>query len=1319
MSFLFHKPKTPAQTPPTKLANIHITEAVIGKTLPILMGQRRVSQSLIYYADFTAVPHVQQTSSGGGGKGLGGGGGSTQTTTTYTYTAATMGALCSGPVSGIVNVWDTKGRFQQTTATESFTIPGGGGAYTVVNHGLFKLDRGVGFAQSYSQTVNDFGSPGPTTLSGSFQVPMTGQPGTVAPGPGQYAYDASTGTYHFHSADTGKAVSITYSYNLLNLNNVEDTTIPGTPFQVLVNDSADFLQDNGVVFYPSGTALTKVASSPSAGQYTVTAGGLYTFAAADANKQIQISYVTHTTNQQSDAQTSLNITLLPGTQGQGVWSYLTSRHPEATIGYTETAIVASAAMDLGSNGEMPNYSFEVSGPYQYGSGIADCDPADCIGALLSDPFFGNGFPTSAFGDWTQASNFWVANSFFISPLIDSQTSIASQIGAILEAGMTAGFWSEGQLKLVPYGDTSAAGNGQIFVPNTQPIVDLTDDDFIGDGLVKVTRTAWQDANNKVQVTWSNRLNGYNNEVTTEQDDAAIQRYGLRMEDPQSWDFITTLAAAQFAANLRVKRSVNVRAQYTFSITSNYSYLEPMDLVTITVPELGWTKLPVRIQKIVDHPDDNGLEITAEEFPWGTAQPTLYAKQTGVGFKPNAGQADPGNTTALIFEAPNRLALQQGNLLYIFCSGQSPDWGGCDVYVSFDGVNYQFQGQVTNPARLGTLTTNWAPATNLITNGDGETGTVGSQATGWTLGGGNNLVVATDQFRFGSRSLKIDNSITPADSFSYQDISVTSGVTYQLSGWIKTTALPSADAGTGATLNVDTGTGVTGFTILSKNGADFPAYFGQPPQPDVGIFADDTAHDWTFVSSIFQPIGTGTIRLYCQLGFGAAQSGIAWFDNVAISPIAADPDTSNFQVTMATAGSTLPNISTTDFDSKSAVLCALVDPTHNAPFELFAYKNSNLVAANTYQLDTFHRGLMGTTVAPHMAGETFARLDQASFTYQYDPSYYGKTITFKFPSFNTVGGRPQPLSQASAFSFTLPGAGAGAIDLNTGIYRPGRGAVQNIAFPAFSITRNTTSLTVSWSGTLTRGSVPNPSQPNFMLDQAVLAGSVTISGLTAGTNYWLYPYVDDLTGNPTLQFVNSSIAAGATGTSSFGAIAFTSTNVTAASFQQRNDHLSLGTIATSTTSSGSSSGSGGGSGGTCPRHDMVVLHRDKGVVPVGSLVPGDYIWGRDKGVDHWILVRDTNRKTRRDWVDMDFDCDEGVVVTPNHGWPTDRGIIPSSEITPEHVFYQTEGRTFLNGWRKLRDEAECIGIELASEDHAYYIGRRAPKLLTQNGFVLPS
>src|SRR5262249_10182888 len=90
---------------------------------------------------------------------------------------------------------------------------------------------------------------------------------------------------------------------------------------------------------------------------------------------------------------------------------------------------------------------------------------------------------------------------------------------------------------------------------------------------------------------------------------------------------------------------------------------------------------------------------------GTAQPTLFPKVTGIPFQPNAGQADPGNTSVLIFEAPNRLGQQIGNVLYIFCAGNVPDWGGCTVWISFDNVNYQKLAVVTTPARLGTLLTN--------------------------------------------------------------------------------------------------------------------------------------------------------------------------------------------------------------------------------------------------------------------------------------------------------------------------------------------------------------------------------------------------------------------------------------------------------------------------------------------------------------------------------------------------------------------------------------------------------------------------------------
>jgi len=61
-----------------------------------------------------------------------------------------------------------------------------------------------------------------------------------------------------------------------------------TPWTVTVTNSATFAKDLGVT-YASGYPLTQVASAPAVGQYSV-AAGVYTFAAADANANILISY---------------------------------------------------------------------------------------------------------------------------------------------------------------------------------------------------------------------------------------------------------------------------------------------------------------------------------------------------------------------------------------------------------------------------------------------------------------------------------------------------------------------------------------------------------------------------------------------------------------------------------------------------------------------------------------------------------------------------------------------------------------------------------------------------------------------------------------------------------------------------------------------------------------------------------------------------------------------------------------------------------------------------------------------------------------------
>lgn len=69
----------------------------------------------------------------------------------------------------------------------------------------------------------------------------------------------------------------------------ETSAIGATPFQITVVNSATFTTDLGVFYTLTGIRLTRVASAPTTGQYSV-AAGVYTFAAADTLLSVAISY---------------------------------------------------------------------------------------------------------------------------------------------------------------------------------------------------------------------------------------------------------------------------------------------------------------------------------------------------------------------------------------------------------------------------------------------------------------------------------------------------------------------------------------------------------------------------------------------------------------------------------------------------------------------------------------------------------------------------------------------------------------------------------------------------------------------------------------------------------------------------------------------------------------------------------------------------------------------------------------------------------------------------------------------------------------------
>jgi hypothetical protein len=98
MSGLFGGGASQSMTP-QRYNGIQISSSASGGCVPLMYGQQRLPFNLIWYGAFTS----SANSSSGGGKGGGG-----SQTTGYTYKSSFACALCEGPISTIVQVWNDK-----------------------------------------------------------------------------------------------------------------------------------------------------------------------------------------------------------------------------------------------------------------------------------------------------------------------------------------------------------------------------------------------------------------------------------------------------------------------------------------------------------------------------------------------------------------------------------------------------------------------------------------------------------------------------------------------------------------------------------------------------------------------------------------------------------------------------------------------------------------------------------------------------------------------------------------------------------------------------------------------------------------------------------------------------------------------------------------------------------------------------------------------------------------------------------------------------------------------------------------------------------
>lgn len=941
--------------PVTRYNGMRTSESILGTTIPIIIGQQRVSWKLLWYGAFTSTQAQQQ-----GGSGLGKGG------VQYVYSASVIGSVCLGNCSNFLAVWDSIGRFAMTSYSETVTLPSSGSIqYIPANQTTFKQDLGVALPTAYTVTADDYGSPGTKTLTGTHNVPLV-YTDSATPAAGQYTIDllpvnpgggggvgggggggttsfpisavanasggstvytgafptvvnqlvgstlsitgdkvnpsnngtfpctASTPTtitvtnpngiaiatvmqaaivggvpiYVFNAGQAGAEVIVNYVGYRYQIQEDELNTVPINPYTVIVQYESEYQYDLGVKYYPSGIALTSTAAgSPTGsfpnGQYNPN-GGHYIFSSGDVGEAVVISYAYNDPNRDVNAPNVINLTFYSGTLGQVPWSYIASGFPSAAIGYSEVAYVASSGLYLGFSPVLPQYNFEILGPYSFGNGIPDANPADAIYGLLTNPTYKLNFPVAnigtsllgnytitgtvtsgtftsgevveqsttgalaisvgaitvltftqvtviglqvtytyssftgsapAIGDiitvigfvnaqnnitieidavtggssgtiqcgfggqvnethsgsghdplvvgqiigptdgthtWTGLTSgavftpssgpfsscvkaMWSANSFFISDILDSQTSLMSIISKWCEAGQSYISFDEGILKFIPLVDTTCVGNGAVYNPPTQPIIDLDYNDFVVEknkDPVSIEQTPWQNRWNRVGIRWDVRSNDYNEDIYQVQDEASVQQYGLMAETAQDYTFITTLNAAQFAGNMRLQRFSAIYTKYKFVLKANLAFLSPGDIVTITDglltgiltgAGLMFNRTPVRITKMTDDPV-RGISIEAETFPWSVGASLLFNAQALLPSNTNDGaQQNPGDTVPIIFEVPNRAQQYDGGMIYIFANGANSNWGGFQLWVSFNGVDYNYYDQYDKPGRIGTLT----------------------------------------------------------------------------------------------------------------------------------------------------------------------------------------------------------------------------------------------------------------------------------------------------------------------------------------------------------------------------------------------------------------------------------------------------------------------------------------------------------------------------------------------------------------------------------------------------------------------------------------
>lgn len=426
----------------------------------------------------------------------------------------------------------------------------------------------------------------------------------------------------------------------------------------------------------------------------------------------------------------IGLTLFKGTQDQAPWSYLVGKHPEQALSYPGLAYMAGV-IDLGENASMPSFNFEVKGKLlSTGDGV-DVNPADYILYILNKIGMGN---VEMVGIDNYRNYCKQANLLISTPSDATDSKQAREIiNEIAELTNAYVFWSNDKFKIVPLADRPVG----TWKPNTTITYDLTPDDFLpqsGGAMVTFQRKDSSEVYNRFTVEFLNRSNGYEKESVSYEDVADIQNYGVRQAPTVKAHYIYTKARAVKIAEEQARKNKYERNQYTFKLGWAFCCLEVGDLVTLTDPAIGLEKVVCCINSVTE--DASGaLTITAVSRAQGSYSEAVYdVHETDRPFMDF--NFEPGWIDYPAIFQPDAMLMHNDNEIWIAAKGQNATtWGGCNVWVSDNNVNYRQVGKIEFAARMGDLAnaiTADATSLEVAMNGEVISGTEQDAERGNTL-----------------------------------------------------------------------------------------------------------------------------------------------------------------------------------------------------------------------------------------------------------------------------------------------------------------------------------------------------------------------------------------------------------------------------------------------------------------------------------------------------------------------------------------------------------------------------------------------------------